>query len=81
MTVSDLLTQQLAGKKISADVEYYDSIVCSTKYAKNQELIIKHITLFDDGENTVYGVISTGDNEGKECNFNISLEYEFNFLS
>lgn len=80
MTISELLTKTLCGKTTKADVDFYDSMVCLTRHAKNQIVIIQSVEVFDDGDYTMRGIISGGENDGKECNFNFSLEQEFIFI-
>lgn len=80
MTISNILTQALFGKKVKTDVEFYDSIICKTGYSKNELVEIKSVEIFDNGDNTIRGIILGGEHEGKECNFYLALEKEFKFI-
>lgn len=80
MTLSEILTEALKGKKIIADVEYYDSLVCMTKYSKEELVTIDHVSITTD-ESYVYGIIADGENEGKECNFPIVEDSDLKFLT
>lgn len=79
MTISEVITKALFGKIVKADVEFYNSIICQTESSKDEMVEISSIELLDTGENTIRGIIWNGDNKGKECNFNFSLEKEFEF--
>lgn len=80
MTISEAVTAQFKGKVLFADVECYNSDTCMTEYLKEAHIQVTHVEMFDNGENTLYATVLTGDRAGKECNMNFNLETEFNFI-
>lgn len=80
MKVSDILTEYLKDKKVLVEnVEYYDSLVCLTKYSRDEVVKIERVSL-EENDACARGIIVGGELDGTECNFPISEETDFKFL-
>ncbi len=81
MTIVEILHKELFGKKIKADVEAYDSVICQMHYPKQQVI---NITSIDEssieGEIAIRGVIIDGDYENQSCSLFVFIDTKLNII-
>lgn len=81
MNISDILTEKLQGRTLISDVESYNSTVSLMESFKQETFAITEISMSEDGENVIRGIIILGVNSGRECIMNFDIQTEFSFLN
>jgi hypothetical protein len=81
MNISEAITNQFKDKIFFADVEHYNQETCMMEYLKDVLIKVLFVQMFENGDNTLYGIILQGDRVDKECSMKFDESTNFKFLN